>query len=66
MTLQATYTVTDVASLFATSVRTIQNWVAAGKLTSRKLIGRARFLPTDLESFLENSKIGRKDDGQDE
>jgi hypothetical protein len=50
--LQATYTNADVASLFETSVRTIQSRTADGTLNSRKLIGRARFLPVDLEEFL--------------
>lgn len=53
--LQATYTNADVAKVFDTSVRTIQSRVADGTLPRRKLIGRARFLPTDLEAFLSNS-----------
>lgn len=53
--LQATYSNADVANLFETSVRTIQSRVADGSLPSRNLIGRARFLPIDLEQFLENS-----------
>ena len=52
LTLQATYSNADVASLFDTSVRTIQSRVADKTLPSRKLIGRARFLPIDLEAFL--------------
>jgi Helix-turn-helix domain len=56
LTLQATYTNADVASLFGVTVRTIQSRAADGSLPSRKLIGRARFLPTDLESFLVGSK----------
>ena len=50
--LQATYTNADVASIFATSTRTIQQKVTDGILPSRKLIGHARFLPIDLEMFL--------------
>jgi hypothetical protein len=53
--LQATYTTADVAALFETSTRTIQNRIVDGTLHSRKLIGRARFLPIDLESFLSGS-----------
>jgi len=56
LTLQATYTNADVASLFDVSVRTIQSRAADGGLPSRKLIGRARFLPVDLEEFLSGSK----------
>ena len=60
LTLQATYTNADVASMFDTSIRTIQSRAADGTLHSRKLIGRARFLPIDLEAFLFESK--RSDD----
>jgi len=42
--------------LFDVSVRTIQSRAADGGLPSRKLIGRARFLPVDLEEFLSGSK----------
>lgn len=55
LSLRATYTNADVAALFDTSTRTIQNRVADGTLHSRKLIGRARFLPVDLEMFLAGS-----------
>ncbi|WP_263377069.1 helix-turn-helix domain-containing protein [Granulicella aggregans] len=61
LTLQATYTNSDVASLFDTSIRTIQNRVADGTLHSRKLIGTARFLPIDLEEFLAGSKQPSRD-----
>ncbi len=54
--LQPTYTNADVASLFSVSVRTIQSQVADGRLPSRRLLGRARFLPVDLEEFLRESK----------
>jgi hypothetical protein len=56
LTLQPTYTNADVASLFDASVRTIQSRAADGRLSSRKLMGRARFLPIDLETFLSESK----------
>ena len=56
LTLQSTYTNVDVASLFGVTVRPIQNRAADGSLPSRKLIGRARFLPTDMENFLAGSK----------
>lgn len=51
LVLQPTYTNADVALLFGVSVRTIQSHAADGSLTSRALIGRARFLPTDLLSI---------------
>jgi Helix-turn-helix domain len=60
LALQATYTNEDVATLFGVSVRTIQSRAADGTLTSRKLIGRARFLPIDLENFLMKSKRSRE------
>jgi Helix-turn-helix domain len=53
--LQGTYTNADVASLFGVSVRTIQSHAADGSLPSRELIGRARFLPIDLEKVLSRS-----------
>ena len=58
MTLQATYTVRDVAKLFGVSTRAIQERVAAGQINSRDLPGRCRFLSIDIEDFLRNS--GRK------
>ena len=61
LTLQATYTNSDVASLFDTSIRTIQNRAADRTLHSRKLIGTARFLPIDLEEFLSGTKQSGRD-----
>jgi hypothetical protein len=60
LTLKPTYTNADVASLFDVSVRTIQASVADGSLPGRKLIGRARFLPVDLEEFLSRSRKDSK------
>lgn len=60
LSLQAMYTNADVASLFGVSIRTVQNRVANGTLASRKLIGRARFLPVDLEDFLASSRNDRE------
>jgi hypothetical protein len=59
LTLQATYTNADVASLFDVSVRTIQSRAADKTIHSRKLLGRARFLPIDLESFLAGGEVSR-------
>jgi len=53
--LQATYTVRDLAELFNVSVRAIQNRVASGQIPSRDLPGRAKFLSEDLERFFASS-----------
>lgn len=58
MTLQASFAMADVAKLFGVSVRAIQLRVASGQLPSRDLPGRAKFLPVDLEDFLQTSKRG--------
>jgi len=50
--LKAFFTNKDVSEVFETSIRTIQNLVSDGKLRSRKLPGRARFLPVDLEAYI--------------
>lgn len=61
MKLQATYTCQDIADVFGVTARTIQNKVKDGTLPSRKLIGSARFLPIDIENYLQNaSKQGRE------
>lgn len=56
MQLQATYTIRDVALLFEVSTRAIQMRVASAQLPSRRLPGRAKFLPADLEQFLRESR----------
>lgn len=50
------YTNQEVAAIFETSIRTIQEWIASGKLATRDLPGKARFLAQDIEAFLVNSK----------
>jgi excisionase family DNA binding protein len=55
LALKATYTCQDVATLFGVTARTIQCKVADGTLPSRKLIGRGRFLPKDLEDYLRDA-----------
>ena len=45
----------DVAQLFDCSVRAIQDLVHSGRLRSRDLPGRTKFLDGDLEEFLRNS-----------
>lgn len=54
--IQPTYTNADSARIFGVSIRTIQTHVADGSLPSRKLMGRARFLSSDLEAFLVKSR----------
>jgi hypothetical protein len=55
LAMKAMFSNGDAAKLFAVSVRTIQNHVASGVLASRRLMGSARFLPCDLEAFLQGS-----------
>lgn len=56
MALQPMYTIRDAAKLFGVTVRAIQARVSSGQLVSRDLPGRAKFLPVDLEQFLDNSQ----------
>ncbi len=63
--LKGIYTVRDAAEIFSVSTRTIQDWIRAGKLHSRVLPGRGRFLSQDLELFLEQS-LNRKQGGERE
>jgi Helix-turn-helix domain len=56
LSLQATYSITDIAALFGVSPRAVQRRVAAGQIPSRDLPGRARFLSEDLEAFLMASR----------
>jgi helix-turn-helix protein len=55
LALKPAYTCQDVATLFGVTALTIQSRVADGTLPSRKLIGRGRFLPKDLEDYLRNA-----------
>lgn len=55
LSMQGTFTLRDVADLFAVSTRTIQVRIKRGDLRSRNLPGRAKFLPFDVEQFLQNS-----------
>ena len=52
---QPMYKTSDVANIFKVCVRAIQNWMSAGRLKYRDLPGGWRFLPQDLEDFLNNS-----------
>lgn len=58
--LRPTYTIQDVASLFSVSARAIHDRVASGQLLARDLPGRAKFLPVDLEEFLQQSARKRQ------
>jgi len=61
MALRPTFSIGDVAKLFGVTTRAIQSRVASGQLASRDLPGRAKFLPTDLEQFLQNSHRKRRE-----
>ena len=58
LSLQATYTIRDLARIFVVSIRAIQNRVSSGQLISRNLPGRAKFLTQDIEDFLLDSRKG--------
>jgi hypothetical protein len=64
LSLQGIYTYQDAARIFGASVRTIQQYVRDGKLRSRGLPARGRFLSEDLEAFLQDSLRGGDDDKQ--
>jgi hypothetical protein len=53
--LQPMYTTRSIAEIFSVSVRSVQNWMASGKLMSRNLPGRWKFLTQDVEDFLQAS-----------
>lgn len=55
LSLKGAYTNRDVANIFLVSVRTIQDWSRNGYFKPRNLPGRARFLSSDLEKFLQDS-----------
>jgi helix-turn-helix protein len=55
LSLQGIYTNHDAARIFQVSVRTIQEWSRDGKLRTRNLPGRGRFLSEDLEALLRDS-----------
>ena len=57
--LRGIYTVRDVAAILGVSRRTTQEWCRDGRLTSRDLPGRGRFLSEDLEPFLRESQRRR-------
>ncbi len=58
--LKGTWTIGDVAALFNVRKRAIYDWISVGKLQSRDLPGRGRFLSADLEQFLRDSKRPRR------
>jgi hypothetical protein len=51
--LQAQYTTTETALVFDCDVRVIQERIHSGKWKARDLPKRGRFLPCDLEGFLQ-------------
>ena len=64
LSLQATYSIRDIAGIFSVSMRAIQARVASGQLPARDLPGRAKFLPADIEAFLVASKKARPRHGR--
>ncbi len=54
--LRGTYSNRDLAAMFGVSIRSIQARIATGQLRPRDLPGRARFLSSDLEEYLSNSR----------
>lgn len=54
--LQPTYANRDVATIFGVSIRTIQDHIKRGSLSPRKLLGTGRFLPADLEEYIQGSR----------
>lgn len=64
LSLQATYSIRDIASIFGVSVRAIQSRVVSGQLPARDLPGRARFLSADIEAFLTASNKARPRHGR--
>jgi len=58
--LKGIYTNKDAADIFGVSIRTIQDWIREGRLHSRDLPGRGRFLSADLEEFLQWSPTRKR------
>jgi hypothetical protein len=56
MAIQPLYKTSDIARIFGVSIRSIQNYITAGRMSPRNLPGRAKFLPQDIEAFLDASK----------
>jgi transposase len=56
LTLKPTYTNREVAAIFGVGIRAIQARIQKGNLVARDLPGKARFLPADLEEYLNNSR----------
>jgi hypothetical protein len=63
--LRGTYTLRDGAQILECSTRTLQDWIANGRLLARHLPGRHRFLSEDLETFLRGSLCGAKDETEE-
>jgi hypothetical protein len=56
--LEPMYTTRSIAAIFSVSARSVQNWMASGKLIARHLPGRWKFLTQDVEDFLQASQSG--------
>ena len=53
--LKPMYSNRDIAEIFGVSIKTIQNYVAAGELPPRNLPGRGKYLTQDIEDYIESS-----------
>jgi hypothetical protein len=59
LTLKSDYSHQEIAELFNVTLRTIQAWIADGRLATNDWPGGSRVLPADLEAFLQASKRQR-------
>lgn len=58
------YMVTEAAAIFGVHRRTVLKMIAAGRIVPRDLLGRAKFLSSDLEDYLNNRCHNRKPGGR--
>ena len=56
------YTKSDLVPVLAAKPRTIQEWMRSGRLPSRRMPNNFRCLPSDLEEFLQNSRVNSDSD----
>jgi hypothetical protein len=54
--MKGVWKIADVAKILDVRSRTIFDWVGSGKLVVRDLPGHGRFLSSDIEEFLRNSR----------
>jgi len=51
------YTKSDLVQVLGAKPRTIQEWMRDGRLPSRRMPNNFRCFPSDLEEFLQNSRV---------